>query len=435
MGIMNAISTKFSRSVIAHPPVLFVCLALAIPVTATPLTGSSLYSSVQKYASFGEHRTGSTADHQTSEWLASELEVLGFDVERQRFELKQFFPESTQLIIDNQVVPAFPHWFPKIAELPVVAPLAELPGDSTNNKSLEERIAYLAPERAGEWHELDVSNLAVKAAEQGAVALVVAVPHPSEAIYARNAAEPFLQNPLPLPTLIVAANAAPLLTQALTSQQPVTLELKGRIVEEAYGVNVLGRLDRGGDWVVVSTPSSGWFTATGERGGGIALWLDAARWVAKHDRTNSYVFVSNSGHELDMMGSKHTLPMMPDPAKVNLWLHLGASIGTRQWEATAEGFKPLNEHNGSYLFAHWTKLWTAWRSFSDVPEVNFLPSFVLPSDRGELVHFIHAGYPAMGFVADHLFFHTPDDKPGVNSAELLAPYGVGVERLLQSIQP
>lgn len=71
-----------------------------------------------------------------------------------------------------------------------------------------------------------------------------------------------------------------------------------------------------------------------------------------------------------MMGSKHTLPLMPDPAKVKLWLHLGASIGTRQW--------------------------VSWQT---------------------------------------IFFHTPDDKPGVNSAELLAPYGVGVEKLLQSIQP
>ena len=376
MAAMNAISAKFSRSVGAHLPMLLVCWALALPVAATPLTGASLYSSVQKYASFGEHRTGSTSDHQTSEWLASELEGLGFEVERQRFELKQFFPETTQLTIGNRIVPAFPHWFPQIVEQAVVAPLAELPSDSVGSRSLAGRIAYLAPERAGEWHDLDVSTVAVQAAEQGAVALVVAVPHPSKAIYARNAAEPFLQNPLPLPTLIVAANAAPVLTQALTTQQPVTFELDGRIDKQAYGVNVLGRLDRGSDWVVVSTPSSGWFTATGERGGGIALWLDAARWVAKHDRTNSYVFVSNSGHELDMMGSKHTLPLMPDPAKVKLWLHLGASIGTRQWEDTEEGFKPLGEHNRIYLFAYWTKLWAAWRSFSDVPEVNFLPSFV-----------------------------------------------------------
>lgn len=56
---MSAISANFARWAIGHLPVHFVCWALALPATATPLTGASLYSSVQKYASFGEHRTGS----------------------------------------------------------------------------------------------------------------------------------------------------------------------------------------------------------------------------------------------------------------------------------------------------------------------------------------------------------------------------------------
>ena len=75
MVTMSAISANFARSAIAHLPVYFVCWALALPATATPLTGASLYSSVQKYASFSAQRTGSTADHQTSEWLANELEA------------------------------------------------------------------------------------------------------------------------------------------------------------------------------------------------------------------------------------------------------------------------------------------------------------------------------------------------------------------------
>lgn len=87
-----------------------------------------------------------------------------------------------------------------------MARLAEFPDKSSGKRALQGRIAYLAPERAGEWHELDVSAFAVQAADQGAIALIVAVPHPSKSIYARNAAEPFLQHPLPLPTLIVAAH-------------------------------------------------------------------------------------------------------------------------------------------------------------------------------------------------------------------------------------
>lgn len=402
---------------------------------SSPLSGGALYRDVLQYSAFGEHRTGTKADHQTSQWLAKELKSLGYEVEQQRFKLNQFFPETTQLVIGKTVIPAFPHWFPMVTAQPLVARLAELSDEPTSGQPLSGRIAYLAPERADEWHKLDVSYLTEQAAARGAVALVVAVPHPSASIYARNAAEPYLQNPLPIPTLTVASNAAPQLAKALVEQQLVTFELKGRVDKEAYGVNVLARLNRGGDWVVISTPTSGWFTATGERAGGVALWLGTARWIARHDNHNSYIFVSNSGHELDMMGSKHTLPQMPASEKVKLWLHFGASIGTRQWQKTEEGFSPLKEHNRSFLFAHWKQLWAAWRSFSHVPELNILPSFLLPSDHGELVHFVHAGYPAMGFVADHQYFHTPNDKPGVSSAELLAPYGEGVAKLLRSIQP
>lgn len=313
--------------------------------------------------------------------------------------------------------------------------MAELPHEIGYGQSLVGHIAYLAPEHADEWHKLDVSSLSEQAATEGALPLVVAVPHPSQSIYARNAAKPYIDKPLPVPTLIVAASSAPKLSEAMAQRQAVAFELNGLVDENAFGVNVLAKLDRGGDWVVVSTPSSGWFTAAGERGGGVALWLGAARWVAQHDKTNSYVFVSNSGHELDMLGSKYTLNRMPAPDDVSLWFHLGASIGTRQWEKTDMGFNPLDESNGIYLFAHWRQYWTAITKFSRVPELKILPSFILPSDRGELVHFIDAGYPAMGFVGDHLYFHTPDDKPGVSSPELLAPYAEGLVNLFESFQP
>ncbi len=423
----------------SHALLLSLCLALATsshanPARHSPLQGAALYKDFDRYASFGEHRTAGDADKQTSLWLAEELEAAGFDVRRQQFPLRQFFPALTQLVIDGQPIGAFPHWFPKTSEQTITATLAALPMDEANRTSMAGHIAYLSASRAGEWHKVDISLLAERAAALGAEALVVSVPHPSNAIYARNAATPYLQQALPLPTLIVASADSQTLDLALKNKQQVEFQLQGTTEEKATAENIIARLDRGGDWIIVSTPSSGWFTAAGERGVGVALFLGAARWIAGNDKNNSYIFIANSGHKLDMMGAKYSLEEMPGPEKVKLWLHLGASIGTRQWQESEQGLLPLETHNRVFMFADWGNLFSAWKNFSDVPELMLLPAFILPSDHGERVHYIDAGYPAMGFVADHRLFHTPKDALKVSSPELLAPYGKGLEKLLGAMQ-
>jgi hypothetical protein len=50
--------------------------------------------------------------------------------------------------------------------------------------------------------------------------------------------------------------------------------------------------------IVVSTPTTGWFTCTCERGSGIAVYLALARTVASTTADLNFVFVATAGHEV-----------------------------------------------------------------------------------------------------------------------------------------
>ncbi len=408
---------------------LLVLVVLGARAVAEPLDGESLYRHVEHYARLGEHRTGTPPDLATSRWLAQSLESAGFRIEQQEFELEQFFPTGQSLQFGEETVAVFPHWFPRGTAAPLEAPLMAL--DATE---LRGAIAYLAPDKAGTWYQLRPAVLAEQAAAKGARALVIAAPHPSQDIYVTNAAPPHLQQSLAIPTVVVAARDHTVLARALASGAAVQLRSEGE-TRASGAVNVVARYPAepvpDAPWVVVSTPTSGWFRAAGERGGGIALWLDLAHYIAARDTGLNWLFVANSGHELDFMGARRSLPTMPPPEAVALWLHLGASIGARRWGEQGGELLPLDEvHEHNVLYASDALLSVVSEVFDRVPSLQILGAKGLGQHQSELATIIATGYRAFGLVGSHHFFHTPEDTPAVTSAQLLAPYGEALRRLV-----
>ena len=413
---------------------LFSSAVAADPKTIEPLSGQALYSDVKTYANFGEHRTGGAADVATSQWVLDELQASGIKTSLQPFALTQFFNVQSELIVDGVNVEAFPHWLPKATEeTGIVAPLAYI-----EKSDLSGFIAYVTPKQTGLWHRADISRYAEIAASKGALALIVAVPHPSGEIYVRNAAKPWLQKTLPIPTVVVAKGSHAVIDKAKRHSETVSLKLLGKLDKKAQANNVIGKINRGNRWIVISTPTSGWFQAAGERGGGVALFLGLARWLSSEDAkhfNHSILFIANSGHELNYMGAHHSMTLAQDAKDVDRWLHLGASIGARSWQETEQGLQPLAKaHQYNVLFAHPQLLQQAKNAFSGVPDLTVESTDNLPSANGELVGFINDGYQAMGMVGNHRFFHTPRDIADVTSAELLAPYGEAVKQLILSIE-
>lgn len=408
-------------------------LVWAVPSIADVLSGDRLYDDVRYYAGIGEHRTGSDADHATSEWLLSELEAVGFTTERRSFDLAVFSPKEASLQINDLSVRGFPYWFPRTTPQKgfraILRPFA-------SGVSLKGAIAFVDSEMAGIWHTVDVASWADQANAAGAKALVLAINHPSGEHYQPNAKPPYVQQALPLPVILLSAKEAKRVTRAVN--QPVTLRLTGETLKTAQGVNIIGRLKRNdGDWIVVSTPTSGWFTAAGERGPGVALWLALARWLAENDDNTNYLFVAASGHELDYLGARTLLAqgVLPPPTAVKAWIHFGASIGVRDWQVVGSDLVPLERvQSNSSLFAYSPYLGGTRQAFEGVPGVEIHPMDLLPEARGgELALYRDAGYPMIGFVGSHRFFHTPRDLPDVTSAALLAPYGNAIQHLVAEL--
>lgn len=411
---------------------LSVLVSISAWANPQALTGHSLFRNVERFAGFGDHRTGTAADEATVQWLMKELQTAGFQVERQSFELQQFFPAEQSLLIRGKALPVFPHWYPNSSDAPIAAVMAPFGSSDLNGK-----IAYLAPDQAGPWHQVRPGILAAQAAAKGAHALVIAVPHPSGEIYAINAAAPHLQQPVMIPTVAIAAQHHASIAPALAGQEAVQLISRGEHRATA-AANVIARYPStpiaGAPSVIISTPISCWFQCAGERGTGVALWLELAQYIVKRETGLNWLFVANSGHELSFMGAHKSLPSMPEPGAVRLWLHLGASIAARRWREQDGRLIPLEEgHEYNRLYASERLLATAREVFSGIPRLDILRNEELNAAQSELAAIAGKGYAAFGFVGSHRFFHTPLDTPAVTSPALLAPYGDALRRLVDRL--
>jgi len=394
-------------------------------------SGKDLFQDVVAYAVLGDHRTATAADRATSAWIGRRLEDAGLEVSFLNWRLRQFFVERAELVVEARARECLPLWFPRpTGPEPVRAPLVFV-GDEQDFSRAEDRVALVKFDqgvvKSGSSHASIIEGLA----RYGARAVIGFNASYSGEIFANNVAAPFNQTPWPLPVVQVGPRERLSLIEAAGREAEAFLRVEGRDDPQAEAANVLGRLTRGRRFVVVSTPQSGWFRGAGERGAGVALFLALARWAASLPSGPSWLFLSNTGHELDNMGMHRLMDsgQVPVPQDVLCWLHLGASIAVYDWR-----------HNGRFLErdgpSNHTNLVTApdflpllERAFADVP-------FITPrtgETAGELTGVLKKGYRAFGFFGGHYFFHGPSDGPETTGPELLEPVGRALVRALTQV--
>lgn len=299
----------------------------------TAVTGEELYKTVVEFVKLGEHRTASNADLATSAWLKASLDSIGARTEFVEFPLSQFFFEEGKLTVDSQSIDLFPVWPVKQGVQLSLAGLA-IDGDSLKDKTFVK--GKIALTRLA--HQHGVSTL--ESAEQinalihaGAIAVLVVPQNSTGEIVALNTYD---QQPAwEVPVYEIAPKDTGLVQTSISAQQSITLSVKGE-VKDVTARNVLAKIGTGKQYVVVSTPISGWFRTGGERGPGIAVWLGLAKWAkANEDKFHKYTFVftGNSGHELDNMGAKvFAEKAAPKVADTRLWIHLGAAVAVKAWK-------------------------------------------------------------------------------------------------------
>jgi len=402
-------------------------------VDAGTLSGAKLYEDVIAYYNLGEHRTASDADQRTSQWLANQLRAAGLQATFQTFGLRQFFLRQSRMSIGDKPVRCFPLWFPRsTGSSPINAPLA-VHDRSGGRQSLQGKIAVVKfpfdagpaiTERSGH------AEIIQAAAKAGASAVVAITEGATKEIIALNS--PAGAEPWPIPVVLVGERDATMIAAGAASGERASLLLDGNDDKNATARNVIARLDRGKDLIVVSTPQSGWFRCAAERGPGIALFLGLARWASRRPFGSSFLFVSTSGHELGGLGMRaFQKELAPPPGRVLCWLHLGAGIAAYSWEETAAGWNRLQEPDSR-------------RSLMTSPDLvpllttTFagLPGLTPTTGRavGEFEFMVKAGYRTFGIAAGHRFHHTPADSPEMTGPEILEPVGRALISTIEAIE-
>jgi hypothetical protein len=360
----------------------------------------------------GDHRTGWPADNAVSDWLVAALTAAGIPAERAPFTFPFVRPEPSWLEIDGQRV--------------VGAPLYD--GASTDPAGASARLTD-DPAQANDAI-LVLRNPPVAAHGKGdpwgaaqPAGAVLVTGDPEGAVFHRNAER--IDHPFAVPILQVAQRDAGPIEAALASGSRARLVVRAPR-EPGTATNVVAILpstiEPADAPLVVMTPKSGWGPCAAERGGGIAIQVALARYLAAlPTRRREVRFLFTAGHELAHYGLTSLLrerPALSD--KVALWVHLGASIGAKvphpsRVFASDEGAR--------------TALLAAFDAEGAAPFESQPPGTIPGGEAREVVD-----KPYVSLASAHAYFHSENDtvEKAVDAASV-ARFGRAFRRLVEPL--
>ena len=367
---------------------------------------------LERYVGFGIKRAGGVGDTACGNWLASALQAAGYKIERQQISVPYFESHTAELVCEGLeasvhpqpiVVPTGPNG--------VSGPLVRVDGQGRWEGAMEGAIALIDLPFA-RWSSLFTKSAhePIRKAVAARAAAVVAITNgPTGKLIALNTdgRNPMFGCPL---ALIAPDDAGQFLAFAM-ARRNARLRIEGKGGRRP-AFNFVGRLERGrGRWLVVSTPRSGWFACAGERGPGVAVWLDLARRAAQHFTNHNLAFICNTGHEYEYLGAAEAMRQIAPPAQeTDFWLHLGANVAARDWHTLGGHISPLPSADSQrYLSISPDLLALAAKIFAGQPGLE-APISSGKMSAGELDEVIKAGYaPAAGVFGIHRFHHVAED--------------------------
>ena len=272
---------------------------------------------IREYDGQGWHRTGTQTDHESARWLAAQVGDLGLEVELEGFELSRIDPDVSCLEVAGQQIVGLPMF----------------DGAFTGPEGIRGRIGPLgstAEIGLGDVARSGMATQEFQAARQSSKhqALVAVTLGGRPGLMATNAQS--FRNPFGPPVLQVGSQVHSLLSEHAQRNSEAHLILSVNRTE-AESFNVVGRL-KGADQslapLAIMTPRTGWWHCAGERGGGLACWLEVMRAFSEAGSLRDVVFLATSAHELGLRGIDSFLERRPGFAtKASAWVHFGANIG------------------------------------------------------------------------------------------------------------
>ncbi|MBC2776675.1 protease-associated domain-containing protein [Parasphingopyxis marina] len=425
------------RQFLAGTTALPLIPSTLMPSALKAATGrsTSVADDLARYIGFGNKQSGGEGDNACGAWLEAELESAGFSVERQTLSVPFFDAERSDLVCGEEhaalqpqpiVIPSGPDG--------ITGPLVRV-GPEGMSASLAGAIALIdLPSRRWSTALSDAIRRPIETAfARGARAAIVITNGPTGKTIALNTdgREPMFAGPV---ALLAPEAAAPFLAAA-TRGDRATMTVTG-IGGRRPCFNISGRIDRGrGRWLVVSTPRSGWGSCAGERGGGVAAWLEIARWAGSAATQFDLAFICNSAHEYQYLGAEEMLhAAAPRPEETAFWLHLGANLASRDWHDSVGAMTPLpGTDSQRYLVVSPELLPAAQREFSGLAGLE-APYSSEDLSAGELTNVIEAGYaPVAGIFGIHRFHHIAEDDARCVSAGAVAETSAAFRRLVEHV--
>ena len=258
--------------------------------------------------------------------------------------------------------------------------------------------------------------------EGGAAAVVLVMGDPDGNHAIRNAERPL--DPLDLAVLQVAPNdAAPLLEGAARAQAAqLTIQGWRKTKTAANVVATIPGTDPAAAPVTLMTPKSGWYSCAAERGGGIAIWIEVAgtsRQPSRAARQPQHRRLQRTRAAPPRARALHLGARREDAANVHTWMHLGASIGSRNGQ-------PAYAASDDELFTVATTTPSPTFSWNAEPSPSATPGFGEARNIGEI------GGRFVSFLGGHPYFHSPSDTyDRCIDPESLAKHTDAVEQIIR----
>lgn len=271
---------------------------------------------LEAYDAQGWHRTGTNVDAESASWFTRTLTEMGAEAVLDEFRFDRVEVGAASLEVGGRTIHGLPLFdAPDPPDGLVVGALGPLGSAAPIGLTITRSPA---PDPGHDALRRDGQHQAIVAVTVGR----------APGLQARNAGN--FNEPFGLPFLQVGSEHQATLESAAAALSPVTLEIQTRRIP-AKSANISVRVPGANPALrplVVSTPRTGWWNCSGERGGGIACWFEILRSALAEPYLRDAIFVAFAGHELDFLGVQEYLKSRPGlPARAHAWVHFGANVG------------------------------------------------------------------------------------------------------------
>jgi len=269
------------------------------------MDGDQAYELVRAYAGIGAHRTGSSEDARTAQWLAKELSAAGAAVELRRYSYNRF-DATADLEVDGAPIEAMPLYYSAVGHFALKSPAV----GEIDAHDEDEKLAPRLRELRGR-------------ARKNSDGLVLITRCPTDELCALNRNEGDF---LDFPAVLVAGSDR----ERVQARSLVNFTAS---IARDESSNVIARFPHAAASrrsAIVTTPLSGWFSCAGERGCGIAVALHVASELSRY---LPVTLLATTGHELGFIGGYELGRSFDENPE--FIVHIGACIANRATELTA----------------------------------------------------------------------------------------------------